>query len=712
MTDYSWGMHPHPPGVPYGFGGYGGEYPGMNGNISSGFGGPPIPPHQNFFHGTPNGGYHMQMGPPNDMSFPIGGSPRMNCPLLANQAAPPLPSGPPPVSSAPPPPANLKGKKNKKKRKQWRAQQNLSTSLLDVPDPASIPLPGSDVPAETFPSLEADEAHWKRAPLLPFPEQLGEKKPEDFTSMLDEGFKMCNTKEEADAFEEQVRVKYRLSGTLGSIAAQRKGLIGAKPIRFSLSGSLPGAGDSKPSTGFTMGPTPGIDNVCLSPIGKPCAMSELDQKLNNSLRGNRGRGRGGLLASPRAAVQTATRTKPAAGYGRNTFRSSSSSSSSELESSPSNDLRKKRKRRRASSRSKSKTSLSRSRSRSRSPTRFSPKKPAKKGRKDRAPVAERLNRGVAVKSKASIIKSVVEISEEKLSERAQRFAQPGSVAVKSQDYGVSYAGGRDFASACSEHVVGYSTSLEKQFLRLTSAPDPATIRPPHILEKSLKMVKDRWESGSKDYHYAWDQLKSIRQDLTVQGIRTMLTIEVYETHARLAILAKDHGEFNQCMSQLEQLYDADNFTKEDLSNKAEFLSYRLLYYIYTNSSIGINRLLARLSAEERQSLFLKHACAVRSAWTLGVFSKLFDLYSSAKRDPRLSHLKAMMDWFLPKTRNLALRAIIKAYRPDFPIAFVTSSLCFSSEEETRTFLGTVGVSFDKSGQNIDCKSSMKAVVSL
>jgi hypothetical protein len=75
-------------------------------------------------------------------------------------------------------------------------------------------------------------------------------------------------------------------------------------------------------------------------------------------------------------------------------------------------------------------------------------------------------------------------------------------------------------------IVGTCVKLEKDYLRLTSAPHPSVVRPESVLWKALKLIKEKWADDMVDYVYMCSQLKSIRQDLTVQHIQNgnLLTV--------------------------------------------------------------------------------------------------------------------------------------------------------------------------------------------
>ncbi|XP_020248458.1 SAC3 family protein A isoform X2 [Asparagus officinalis] len=217
-------------------------------------------------------------------------------------------------------------------------------------------------------------------------------------------------------------------------------------------------------------------------------------------------------------------------------------------------------------------------------------------------------------------------------------------------------------------VKGTCQEVEKRYLRLTSAPDPATVRPEEILEKALHMV----QASQKNYLYKCDQLKSIRQDLTVQRIQNELTVKVYETHARLALEAGDLPEYNQCQSQLQSLY------AEGISGcYMEFSAYNLLCVIlHSSNKRELLSAMARLSREAKEDAAVKHALAVSSAVSSGNYVQFFRLYKAA---PNLN--TSLMDLYVEKMRFSAIKCMCKSYRPTIPLSYIAQTLGFSREAQ-------------------------------
>ncbi|KAL4812651.1 SAC3/GANP/Nin1/mts3/eIF-3 p25 family-domain-containing protein [Aspergillus spinulosporus] len=261
-------------------------------------------------------------------------------------------------------------------------------------------------------------------------------------------------------------------------------------------------------------------------------------------------------------------------------------------------------------------------------------------------------------------------SKANLEMRKKRFENPrGGYGSSSSSRGTSPT------PAPTGPVVGKCQDLEKRYFRLTSAPNPDTVRPLPVLMKTLDLLKKKWKKDN-NYTYICDQFKSLRQDLTVQHIRNEFTVSVYEIHARIALEKGDLGEYNQCQTQLRALY-----AQQLGGHPTEFKAYRILYFIHTRNWTAMNDALADLTPADKRSAAVKHALDVRSALALGNYHRFFQLYLDT---PNMGAY--LMDMFVDRERLSALSAICKAYKPDVKIRFITEELGFESDEQSARFI--------------------------
>ncbi|CAO3677593.1 unnamed protein product [Umbelopsis ramanniana] len=266
-----------------------------------------------------------------------------------------------------------------------------------------------------------------------------------------------------------------------------------------------------------------------------------------------------------------------------------------------------------------------------------------------------------------------------------------------------FAGTKRSASSpdtSGEAIVGTSTVLEKSYLRLTSAADPAMVRPVPILRKTLNLLKKKWRT-EENYSYICDQFKSIRQDLTVQRIQTEFTVQVYEIHARIALEKGDLGEYNQCQTQLRELYRLGIPGRE-----YEFIAYRILYLQYAQNHSDINALLKHLTPVQKNDPAISHALKVRSSMATGNYHRFFKLYLDA---PNMGGY--LIDKFVERERIAALKAICKAFRPTVETGYIIQELALGSLTSLCRLLTEHKANFVSSdGQSLDTRSALPGLL--
>ncbi|EJF64140.1 hypothetical protein DICSQDRAFT_54014 [Dichomitus squalens LYAD-421 SS1] len=255
-------------------------------------------------------------------------------------------------------------------------------------------------------------------------------------------------------------------------------------------------------------------------------------------------------------------------------------------------------------------------------------------------------------------------------------------------------------------IVGTSTEIFKDYLRLTSEPKPEQIRPYHVLQETLQQLKKKWREKAT-YNWICSQFKSLRQDLTVQRIKNEFTVTVYEIHARMALEVGDMVEYNQCQAMLRNLYELGIPGKVE-----EFTAYRILMLLHGRNRSDLNLYVGQLTERQKSDPAVRHALGVQRAVAMGNYHALFDLYLNA---PNMGAY--IMDHFIDRERIRALMVMTKAYR-SLQLSFIQNELAFDTLAAAREFLAEHRAAFFQNPNSpdpekvLDCKPAGSPLASV
>lgn len=275
-------------------------------------------------------------------------------------------------------------------------------------------------------------------------------------------------------------------------------------------------------------------------------------------------------------------------------------------------------------------------------------------------------------------------------------------------------------------LIGENQNIEKPYLRLTTFPRKEDVRPRKVLKKALHHVQKQYAQNG-DFEWANEQLKSLRQDVTVQGIQKPFVLEVYEHHARISLENKDLNEFNQCQSMIRSLTgdaaggcadEVEAFTRAARPNKRrvktlvqsddtvdEFAAYALLYALIQRARLQLKKeviRIRRLVSIRPQMKCANHAFDVVRAVEGNDYRSFFELYDSA---PEMSGY--LLDFMVDRVRVAAYVSMVAAYRPAISVLHLQECLGFLDEEEAMRFLVEQDAVLVEDASAIDCKASSK-----
>lgn len=214
-------------------------------------------------------------------------------------------------------------------------------------------------------------------------------------------------------------------------------------------------------------------------------------------------------------------------------------------------------------------------------------------------------------------------------------------------------------------IQGRSVALEKMYTRPATAPCMDDVRSETILQKAFDKVLQ-----SDNLEYIADQLKAIRQDLTIQRIETALTAAVFETYTRLAVKLHQIEQIGQCLNAVRSLHKGNVFGKaittqhnfllpSNCGVQIEFVVFRILYTgLATKHEDAVAWELQGLPKEQWEHHLVKFAIKVVGAkFNPSLFTELLRNASSFG-----CVIANFLHIFIPRLRLDWMRTIVESHR--------------------------------------------------
>ncbi|KIY66283.1 hypothetical protein CYLTODRAFT_423563 [Cylindrobasidium torrendii FP15055 ss-10] len=250
-------------------------------------------------------------------------------------------------------------------------------------------------------------------------------------------------------------------------------------------------------------------------------------------------------------------------------------------------------------------------------------------------------------------------------------------------------------------IVGTSTEVFKSYVPVQTDARPGTVRHPDVIRKAFEAILQH-----KDGNVPTDtlsQIKSILQDITLQGLRSESVAWVYGSYARL--LMENPSQNMKAIKATLRVLEALVQKGRGVQAFPEFLAYRILLLLNERDyermhSIVAEKIIPNKNLESlMKSPHMKCALAVREAVIRGNYFAFFALYKSAPG--MCGHL---MDLLVERERLKALVMISRTYKR-ISLRYLDDIL--ACQGSTKTILCSYGFDVDDGREQVAASDDLE-----